>query len=61
MAKSAGTQNRMKTKDTKFFMELLRAHRKCLKSLKEIHLKIIGVLLKKITQIAQNSLTHRER
>lgn len=57
MAKSAGTQNRMKTKVTKFFMQLLRAHRKCLKYLKEIHLKIIDVWLKKITQIAQNSLT----
>lgn len=50
MAKSAGTQNRKKTNVTKFFMQLLRAHRKCLKYLKVIHLKIIVVLLKKIAQ-----------
>lgn len=34
MAKSAGTQNRMKTKDAKFFMQLLIAHRKSQKILK---------------------------
>lgn len=59
MAKSAGPQNRMKTKATKFFMQLLRAHRKCFKCLKKIHLKITGFSFKKISQIAQNSLTMR--
>lgn len=59
MAKSAGTQNRMKAKDTKFFMQLQRAHRKPQKCLKEIHPKIISVFFKKITQISQNSLTMR--
>lgn len=47
MGKSAGTQNRMKTKDTKFFMQLLIAHRKSQKILQMFdHLKIIDVLRK---------------